>query len=372
MPRILIVVTKGEVGGAQQSVFLLAKGLKERGSEVFVVTGVGDYLKEKLQGVEISHTYFDSLVRGHNLLSSFRFAFELRRFVKRNAIDVVHFNSSNTFFAAPFLPFRIKSVFTFRGLSVLDGGYEASFFLKFLYKWYFKFFLSFVDRSVFVCQFNEEYIRGRGIVKNGVVIYNAVDEERLHFLQRSDAREEIAKIAAVNLDGKFLIGSIGRLAYPKNYEFLLNHLKEILEKIPEAFFVIFGEGPERTLYEKIIADKNLGSAVCLLGEKKNASQYLKAFDLFVLPSKYEGLSITLLEALHAQGSILVSDVGGAKEILPSECIYQTDDFSEFLDKLLRIKEQNFIPPFPPKISRTHLIDQYLKLYTDILSSKKSL
>jgi glycosyltransferase involved in cell wall biosynthesis len=62
-------------------------------------------------------------------------------------------------------------------------------------------------------------------------------------------------------------------------------------------------------------------------------KYLKAFNLFVLPSKYEGMPMTVLEAKAAGIKILASDVGGNREILDEDQIYRLDDKNDFIDKV---------------------------------------
>jgi len=131
-------------------------------------------------------------------------------------------------------------------------------------------------------------------------------------LERETARKFLEEKIKINLKDKFLIGSIGRLDYSKNYEFLIKVFPEILKVKPEAIAIVIGEGPERKKLENLIEKGDLKEKIFLIGELKDASKYLKAFDLFVLPSRYEGLSIILIESLFAQIPILASDVGGKK------------------------------------------------------------
>jgi glycosyltransferase involved in cell wall biosynthesis len=150
------------------------------------------------------------------------------------------------------------------------------------------------------------------------------------------------------------------LDYSKNYEFLINVFPEILKMKPEAIVIIVGEGPERKKLENLIERTNLKEKIFLIGELKDASKYLKAFDLFVLPSRYEGLSITLIEALFAQIPILASDVGGNEEIVGKECIFKNE--KEFLEKIKS-----------PRLSKTkreifeleNMVKEYLKVYQSL-------
>jgi len=356
--KILIVITHGNIGGATNFVFWLAKGLKERGVEVKAGFGEGEYLKEKLEKEKIEFVNFKWLKRTHNPLSNFLFIFEIKKFLDKEKFDVCHFNSTNALFGAigaKISKSKPKTIFTIHGLSILDPNYKKNFWLKPIYWLIFKFLLFFVDIPVFVSNKNLRDAKKIKLVKNGVVIYNGIPEPE--FLEREIARKFFEEKIKFDLKNKFLIGSIGRLDYSKNYEFLINVFPEILKMKPEAIAIIVGKGPERKRLENLIERTNLKEKIFLIGELKDASKYLKAFDLFVLPSRYEGLSITLIEVLFAQIPILASNVGGNEEIVGKECIFKNKE--ELLEKIKN-----------PKLSKTkreifelkNMIKGYLKVY----------
>jgi len=142
------------------------------------------------------------------------------------------------------------------------------------------------------------------------------------------------------LKGKFLLGSIGRLSYQKNYEFLIKTFPEILKVDDRAVLVVIGDGPQRTTCERLISELNLREKIFLVGELPNGARYLKAFDLFVLPSRYEGLPVTLAECLFAGVPTLASGVGGNDEIVRRECLYQLDDREDFIQKFVAISQNS--------------------------------
>lgn len=145
---------------------------------------------------------------------------------------------------------------------------------------------------------------------------------------------------AFSLTQKFLIGSIGRLAYPKNFEFLIETVPDILQIRDDACCLIIGDGPEKEKYRSLIKKLGLEKHVYLVGEIQDAYQYLPGFDIFALPSRYEGLSITLIEALFAGVPILASRVGGNPELLDysEDQLHDLNDKSDFLDKFARISQ----------------------------------
>jgi glycosyltransferase involved in cell wall biosynthesis len=360
--KVLICITHGNIGGATNFVFWLAKGLK-KSVEVKVGFGEGEYLKEKLEKEKIEFLNFKWLKRTHNPLSNLFFIFEIKKFLDKEKFDICHFNSTNALFGAigaKISKSKPKTVFTIHGLSILDPNYEKNFWLKPIYWLIFKFLLSFVDVPVFVSNKNLENMKKLKLVKNGVVIYNGIPEPE--FLEREIARKFFEEKIKINLENKFLIGSIGRLDYQKNYEFLIEVFPEILKIKPEAITIIVGEGPERKKLEKLIEKKNLKEKIFLIGEVKDASKYLKAFDLFVLPSRYEGLSITLIEALFARIPILASNVGGNKEIVGEDFVFKLDNKTDFLLKFKMILESSQKTPKKEEFTLLSMISNYLQLF----------
>jgi glycosyltransferase involved in cell wall biosynthesis len=336
--KILFIITKAVVGGAQMSVLNLARELKSRGHEVTVGFGDGDFLPAELDKEKISHVHFRNLKRTSNPLAGIFFILELKSFLRKNKFTVVHFNSSNALpgaLGAKLADKKIKTVFTFRGMSMLDEHYKMNALLRLAYFFFFKFFLFFVDAPVFVSQENfDKFGRGQ-LTANGVMIYNGLDPEKLVFLPKNEAVDFLK--AKTGLNNAYFIGSIGRLDYQKNYEFLINIFPEILKIKPEAILTIIGGGPEEENYRQLIEKNNLSRKIFLLGSIPNASRFIKGFDLFVLPSRYEGLSITLIEALFAGSPIIATDVGGNKETVAlSEEIYRLDNQEEFLQKFKQI------------------------------------
>jgi glycosyltransferase involved in cell wall biosynthesis len=217
-----------------------------------------------------------------------------------------------------------------------------------------------VDVPVFVSNKNLEDAEKIKLVKNGVVIYNGIPEPE--FIERDIARKFFEEKIKVDLKDKFLIGSIGRLHYQKNYEFLIEVLPEILKIKPEIIVILIGDGPERKKLENLIKKKKLEEKIFLIGELKNASKYIKAFDLFVLPSRYEGLSITLIETLFAQVPILASDVGGNKEIAGEDFVFELDNKNDYLLKFKTILESSQEIQKKEEFSLLSMISNYLQLF----------
>jgi glycosyltransferase involved in cell wall biosynthesis len=379
MKKILIVVTKGDVGGAQMSVLNLALGLRSKKMNVVVGFGEGTFLQKKMEEVGMPIIHFGSLKRTANPLSNFLFIWEMKKFLDKNSFDVVHFNSSNALvgaIGAKISKHKPRTIFTFRGLSFLDPNHQGSAIVKFIYRIVFKILLKFVDIPVFVSKTNMEYAQKIRVVKNGSVIYNGLSS---NFLSKEKSLGFLEKQIGHSLKNSRIIGSIGRLAYPKNYEFLIYSALDLMGKLQttkyKILFLIIGDGPERTFYEKLIKKYGLEENFYFLGEMNDASQYMKAFDLFSLPSIYEGMSLTVIEAVSAGIPVLISRVGGNPEIVNGDenQLFELNNKPDFVEKTYsilnnkklcnQISERN--KNRAQRFSASRMVGQYFELINKI-------
>ena len=126
------------------------------------------------------------------------------------------------------------------------------------------------------------------------VIPNAIDVEQYRFSLES--RKIIRD--KYGLNDSFVVGHVGRIDYQKNHSFLIDIFYEVQKRIPDSKLVCVGDGNDH-LKKDITEEVNslgLTEKVVFTGSINNVNEVMNAFDVFCLPSKYEGLSITLIEA----------------------------------------------------------------------------
>jgi glycosyltransferase involved in cell wall biosynthesis len=364
MQTILIIVTKAEIGGAQQFVLTLAKGLTNLNWKVIVGCGEHGFLENELVKEQISFHIFKHLDRSFNPFKSLLFILELYSFIKKNKVCLVHLNSTNTLAGVISAKLaKIKSVTTIHGLSFADPHQVISKLELFTYQMIYKVLLRFMDQVVFVSKQNQKYAEKIGLVKKGITIYNGINIDQSQFIPREEARKFIGNKAGVSFKEKYIVGSIGRYAYPKNYEFLINNFDEIKKLIPNALLILIGEGPDRKKYEEKIKKQKNGHEIILIGEIYQAAKYIKAIDLFILPSVYEGFPLSILEACKASIPILATEVGGIPEILHSQYLFSHFDKDDFLKKIQFIsKGSNRSCKIEPSDTK-QMISNYVQIYT---------
>ena len=148
--------------------------------------------------------------------------------------------------------------------------------------------------------------------KNTVVINNAIDIDKARTLQLpvSEARASLGLS-----DDAFVFGAIGRLVPVKGHIHLVEAFARCVERLPGALLVIIGEGRSRTDLEAAVERLGLHGRVLLPGGKADALQYIRAFDVFVMPSLSEGLPLALLEAMSGELPVIASDIPAMAPIL---------------------------------------------------------
>jgi glycosyltransferase involved in cell wall biosynthesis len=144
------------------------------------------------------------------------------------------------------------------------------------------------------------------------VIYNAVDLQR--FSPRKASRERWRQKLDLPEEA-LLVGGVGRLHYQKNFPLFLEVAAEVAARLPQAIFVIAGEGPERAALEEWSQKLGIASQVRFLGFVKEMPEFYHSLDLLLLTSHFEGTPLTVLEAMAMGVPVVASHVDGVGEII---------------------------------------------------------
>lgn len=141
--------------------------------------------------------------------------------------------------------------------------------------------------------------------KNTVAITNAFDLDAAdrEQLSRAEAR------AALGLpESACIVGAAGRLVKIKGHIQLIRAFAQVCDKHPSALLAILGDGKERDALEREIAHLGLTDRIRLLGFFPGAKKYIKAFDIWTMPSLSEGLGLALLEGMSGGLPVIASDI----------------------------------------------------------------
>ena len=149
-----------------------------------------------------------------------------------------------------------------------------------------------------------DWLYGEAIPRERIrIMPNAIDTDKYRY--QPERREQIRE--QLGLRDKLVVGNIGRYAYQKNQEFLIRAFAEACREDGRLHLLCLGEGELLSRLTECIHTLGIAERVHLLGWKENVEDYLQAMDVFCLPSRFEGLPISVIEAQTAGIRCLVAD-----------------------------------------------------------------
>lgn len=301
--KILFVITKSNWGGAQRYVYDLATSLPSAEFEVSVTFGEPGQLAEKLQKAGIATHPILSLQRDVSIRADVKSFFELLRLFRTKKPDIVHLNSSKAGGIGA-LAARLAGVpriiFTAHGWPFWEQRNLFSRLIIYLFSW----ITALLSHAIIVVSDYDLRVAKKMpfIGRKTVRIYNGIHSPFI-----LGTGEKIRNIFPPNAR---VTGTIGELTRNKNQIALIEQAR----LTPSLFVAIVGEGEERPKLEAKIKEYGLENRVKLFGFVP-ASEALRGFDVFALPSIKEGLPYVLLEAKAAGLPIVANRVGGIGEII---------------------------------------------------------
>jgi glycosyltransferase involved in cell wall biosynthesis len=133
-------------------------------------------------------------------------------------------------------------------------------------------------------------------------------------------REEVRKELGIPVDAP-VVGHVGRFVRPKNHRFLVEIAREVLRRRPETHFLFVGDGPLRPEIEARVKAMGLSDRIHFTGTRTDVPRLMvAAMDVFVFPSHWEGLPVTLIEAQAAGLECVISDRVSSEAVLLSQCV----------------------------------------------------
>lgn len=294
--------------GVATIAFRLGQAMDEKQVQVSYLAqrGVPDEKYIKLAEDKGGHIYSMENNRGNKVQKMFNIIHWMGDVFKENSFDIIHINTDTAYLAAVYLwqakKAGIPKIAVHCHSTMVD---ENNAFIRKIKIVLHKLCCRYVRRNAdlkFACSTNAaRWLFGNDKV---TVIPNGFDVDRFAFNQRK--REEYRRL--LNIEDKFVICSVGRLAYQKNPLFTIDIYREILKKEKDSVLLFIGEGELRGEIERYVAEKHLDShQVILLGNRNDIPEILSASDIFLLPSRFEGLGIVYMEAQASGMPVFASD-----------------------------------------------------------------
>jgi len=198
-----------------------------------------------------------------------------------------------------------------RDMSDIDGTNKKYILLR-------RFYGKFISRFIALSKDLEHWLINTVEIPSSKVVqlYNGVDLTRF---QEKDASTIIrAQLPGVD-DDDILIGTVGRLQAEKDQATLVNAFASLLSQLSSEQkhikLLLIGDGPDREKLGVLVEERRLTERVIFLGARNDIPDLLSALDVFVLPSRGEGISNTILEAMASGLPVIATHVGGNPELV---------------------------------------------------------
>lgn len=208
--------------------------------------------------------------------------------------------------------------------------------------------------------------------KKIMTIVNGIDESLYNIkIDRDKKKKELG----INREGP-VIGLAVRLSKQKGIMYLIKAMPRILKEFPDLTLVIAGDGAEKNNLENDARKLGVHENIMFTGARLDIAELLKLFDLYVLPSLFEGLPMVLLEAMAAKCPIVATDVGGNSMAITHDengslvASCDADIFAEEVIKVLNDSDlrskyiRNSYSIFKEKFSARLMTERYSKLYLE--------
>ncbi|MFH1979248.1 MAG: glycosyltransferase [Patescibacteria group bacterium] len=285
--KILYIITKSRWAGAGKYTHDLATNLPPEQFEVVVAAGGEGQMAKKIKEKNIQYYNIGNFQRDISIFKDILAFFEILSLIFKTKPKIIHVSSSKAGGLTGLAIFIYKifkkctAVFTAHGWAFAEQRPKTQ--IK-LIKFTSKLTCLFYNNIICVSEFDRQLAIKNQIApeKKLVTIHNGVKPEDYNFLSKEQAREELTKNKKTReQENQLWVGTIGEDTKNKGHKYLKN-----------AF-------PEAVIFKNLIP----------------ADKYLKAFDIFVLPSIKEGLPYILMEAGLAHLPVIASAVGGVPEII---------------------------------------------------------
>jgi len=327
--NILYLTNHLNAGGVTSYILTLVAGLKERGHNIYVASSGGLFTEKfKVAGA----IYLPIPIKtkkeiSPKILTSF---FKLRSENNRYSFDIIHAHTRTTQVLAALLSrsLGIPYIVTCHG-----------------------FFKRRILRRIFPCwgvkviaiseQVREHLVKDFQVSENKIaVIHNGIDIGK--FTQGIKGQGRMARLALGLGEGP-VIGIVARLSDVKGHIYLIQAMKEVLHKLPQAQLLIVGEGKTKNELLKSVNDLGIRENVFFRPGVFDTKEVLSAMDVFVLPSLKEGLGLSLMEAMASGLAVIGSDVGGIKTLIRdghTGLLVKPADSRDLSAKLLELLEND--------------------------------
>ena len=316
--KILMIITRLNIGGAASHIILLTERLKASGFETILASGVeakdegnmNDLANQRgIKPITISH-----LKREVSLYHDFLAVIQLYKLIRKYKPHIVHAHTSKAGTLGRIAAWLARTPVT---VFTLHGSYfhsHFSFLKTKLFVCVDRMLASVTDRIIAVSRQERLDILAQKIGNEQKVINIPLGLELDSFFN-CDQYKGILRAELGIASEKKLIGIVARLTPIKNHYLFLDSAKIVLQSYKNAVFLIVGDGELRQHLEEYAKSLGISDHVLFLGFRRDAPVIYADLDIVVLSSLNEGLPVTVIEGMASGKPIVATNVGGVAELL---------------------------------------------------------
>ena len=176
--------------------------------------------------------------------------------------------------------------------------------------------LKYVDRIMTVSDSNRRFLLATfGSSLEGKVesVPNGIEVEK--YISTGDQKSSLLNDLQLGVNPSHIITVVAGLNNQKGHEYLIRAVPQIIKQVPRALFLFVGDGHLRKRLQDLAQELGLAEHIVFTGARRDVPRILSASDLFVLPSLFEGMPLSLLEAMAAGKAIVATNVGGTVDVV---------------------------------------------------------
>jgi glycosyltransferase involved in cell wall biosynthesis len=394
--KVVHIITKLELGGAQQNTLYTVEHLDKNLFDVYLLSGRGGILdgfaKSLVKNSGVKVIFISTLVREINIIKDILAFIEIFELLRKIRPDIIHTHSSKAGIVARWSAFvlnlfsknKIKIIHTFHGFAFSKFH---NFFVRIFYITL-EFFTGIIsDRLIFVSIDNMNTARkyNIGMVKNYVIIRCGI---KINEFERVSFDNEFKKLKMQNLNltlKEKVITTIGPFKPQKNLVDFIKMVRFVIDELPDEnlIFFIAGDGKQKNLLISLAKKLSVYEKIKFLSWYEDIKGLLAVTDIFVMTSLWEGLPRSAVEALVAGVPVVAYAVDGLNDIIKSGIngylIEPKDVFNLSKKVILLIRNSDLYNQIKKNTTQTidksfdidYMVLQQQNLYFELTSSKTS-
>jgi glycosyltransferase involved in cell wall biosynthesis len=327
--KVLELIDGGFLGGGQTNVLSIISNLDTEKFEVSVAAMGGGKFEEAVTklGVKFYPVELPKLLRS-------RYLRKLEKLLDIKKFDIVHSHGGVAGFYGRLLKkhhSQIKSIHTIHGIHYIN---KESFWVRNISKTIEQYLVQFTDITICVTLNDLKVAVENRIAEksNTVVIHNGIDISKFG---RQPKNERLMNEFSLSPEN-FIVGNISRFDIQKNQKLIIQASYYLSKRFPEMKFVLVGDGQYLKQMKEYAAESNLEDVVIFTGERNDTKDFYSLFNIFVLPSYWEGLPYVLLEAMASQLPVICSKIPNHLEVVKNNYSALTINPHEMDDLFQRI------------------------------------